>query len=185
MGHDEYNMPDASPDPTSDTPPKKRRFRLRYSLRSLLLFMLLFSAALALWRDWSPWHIEYFLKGHEGGINPAAFSPDGRRIVTASYGDDHMADDHTARVWDSQTGRELCVMKSHQKSVWSAAFSPDGRHIVTASDDKTARVWRRVRPEWWWGVFWLPQFWAVVLLAPAFIWSLWRDYKRLMLAPAG
>ena len=98
--HDECNMPDASPDPTSDTPAKKRRFRLRYSLRSLLLFMLLFSAALALWRDWSPWRIERVLRGHKRKIHSAAFSPDGRRIVTAS-------EDGTVRVWEGETGREL------------------------------------------------------------------------------
>ena len=52
---DENSMPDASPDPTSDTPPKKHPFRLRYSLRSLLIFMLLFSASLALRDGCSPW----------------------------------------------------------------------------------------------------------------------------------
>ena len=39
--HDECSMPDSSDDSPSDTPPKKRRFRLRYSRRSLLIFMLL------------------------------------------------------------------------------------------------------------------------------------------------
>ena len=102
-------MPDASPDSTSDTPPKKRRFRLRYSLRSLLLFMLLFSAALALWRDWNPWRVEHVLQGHTDQVSGAAFSPDGRHIVTSSR-------DGTARVWDSETGRELNVLKGHYSS---------------------------------------------------------------------
>ena len=173
--HDKNDMPDvSSADSSPSTPaPKKPRFRLRYSLRSLMLFMLLLSAALALWRDWAPWRTEHVLKGHSKAVRSAAFSPDGRRIVTA-------ARDATARVWDSETGRELCVLKGHDGSVDTATFSPDNRRIVTASVDKTARVWRRTRPEWWWGVIWLPQFWAVVLLAPAFIWSMRRDYKRLM-----
>jgi WD40 repeat protein len=62
------------------------------------------------------------------------FSPDGTRIVTASY-------DKTARVWNADgTGKPL-LLEGHQDVVYSAAFSPDGERIVTASWDKTARVW--------------------------------------------
>ncbi|NCR87645.1 MAG: hypothetical protein GPI90_25065, partial [Microcystis aeruginosa K13-05] len=64
----------------------------------------------------------------------AAFSPDGKRIVTASW-------DNTARVWDAETGREIASLNGHQKAVITAAFSPDGKRIVTASSDGTVRVW--------------------------------------------
>ncbi|NMC22060.1 MAG: hypothetical protein GYA33_16760, partial [Thermogutta sp.] len=68
------------------------------------------------------------------------FSPDGRRIVTAS-------EDKTAGVWDAQTGERLLVLKGnwlrwgHTDAVLSAAYSPDGRRIVTASRDGTVIVW--------------------------------------------
>jgi len=72
------------------------------------------------------------LSGHGALVREAAFSPDGRRVVTAS-------DDHTARVWDVTSGRELMQLK-HESQVWRAAFSPDGSRIVTASGDNVARI---------------------------------------------
>jgi WD40 repeat protein len=66
----------------------------------------------------------------------AAFSPDGKRIVTASW-------DNTARLWEADTGKPIGEpLTGHAGPVWSAAFSPDGKRIVTASWDKTARLWR-------------------------------------------
>jgi WD40 repeat protein/serine/threonine protein kinase len=74
------------------------------------------------------------LTGHAGWVVDAAFSPDGLRVVTASF-------DKTARVWDVATGREVVQLNGHEDRVWSAKFSPDGQRIVTASFDKTSRVW--------------------------------------------
>jgi TPR repeat protein len=67
-------------------------------------------------------------------VNSAAFSPDGKQIVTASQ-------DDTVRIWDTATGRQLLLLRGHTDWVTSAVFSPDGQQIVTASVDKTARVW--------------------------------------------
>jgi WD40 repeat protein/serine/threonine protein kinase/tetratricopeptide (TPR) repeat protein len=69
------------------------------------------------------------------------FSPDGKRVVTASS-------QNTARVWDTDTGQLLAESASHGDAVCSAQFSPDGRLIVTASRDNTARIWdpETVRP---------------------------------------
>ena len=74
------------------------------------------------------------IAGHTERIRSVAFSPDGKRIVTASY-------DRTARVWDAATGREILQLRGHTDRLRSASFSPDGRHIVTGSYDKTARIW--------------------------------------------
>jgi WD40 repeat protein len=67
-------------------------------------------------------------------VNSAAFSPDGKRIVTAS-------DDNTARLWDAGNGHLLATLTGHAGAVNSAVFSPDGGRIVTASADGTARLW--------------------------------------------
>ena len=67
-------------------------------------------------------------------MSSAAFSGDGKRVVTASR-------DNTARIWDAESGKEIAVLKGHTGSVSSAAFSGDGKRVVTASDDNTARIW--------------------------------------------
>jgi hypothetical protein len=78
------------------------------------------------------------LKGHLAWVMSAAFSPDGRRIVTASA-------DGTARVWDATTGRKLVVLDGHSDQVMSVSFSPDGQRIVTGSADQTAKLWDAAR----------------------------------------
>jgi WD40 repeat protein len=71
---------------------------------------------------------------HQGAVNSAQFSPDGRRVVTDCYG-------NTARVWDAASGKQVGEPMEHKGFVNSAQFSPDGQRVVTASSDTTARVW--------------------------------------------
>jgi roadblock/LC7 domain-containing protein len=55
-------------------------------------------------------------------------------VVTASA-------DHTARIWETVTGKSAGEPLQHESYVWQAAFSPDGKWVVTAGADSTARVW--------------------------------------------
>ncbi len=74
------------------------------------------------------------LIGHSGWIRACAFSPDGKRILTAG-------DDSTARLWEGESGKEIRRFEGHSGWIWACVFSPDGKRILTAGDDSTARLW--------------------------------------------
>lgn len=74
------------------------------------------------------------LTGHNEGVNFVAFSPDGKRIVSAS-------DDKTIRIWNAENGLALNTLEGHTGPVYSANFNPDGKRIASASKDSTIRIW--------------------------------------------
>jgi WD40 repeat protein len=78
---------------------------------------------------------------HDRPVCWAAFSPDGKRAVTAARELRPGQGPGEARVWDVATGRAVTPPLRHADGVWRAAFSPDGKRVATASWDKTARVW--------------------------------------------
>ena len=79
--------------------------------------------------------LEMTIHGHERIVLSVAFSPDGRRIASASR-------DRTIRVWDATTGEIVAgPFTGHTDRVTSVAFSPDGQCIASASQDHTIRVW--------------------------------------------
>ena len=71
---------------------------------------------------------------HNAAIQEAAFSPDGRYFATASH-------DHTTKVWDSRTGKQIGKTFVHTAPCNWACFSPDSRRIVTTDEDGVGKLW--------------------------------------------
>jgi WD40 repeat protein len=72
------------------------------------------------------------LAGLKGGVNSAAFSPDGRFVAVGSgyHRGDQPAEGHLS-VWEVVTGRLLYDRVESGMNLLSVAFSPDGRLIAT------------------------------------------------------
>ncbi len=79
--------------------------------------------------------IQMSLVEHDGRVFDVAISLDGKHIVTGS-------DDHTARVWDAATGREVSRVK-HDDAVFGVDFSPSGEWVASGGgwNDRSVRVW--------------------------------------------
>jgi WD40 repeat protein len=76
--------------------------------------------------------------GHQAAVADVAFSPDGRLVLSCSA---DPAGDHTLRLWEAATGRELRRFRGHESPVHGIAFSPDGRQALSGGRDGTVRIW--------------------------------------------
>ena len=83
---------------------------------------------------------------HGGLVRAVQFSPDGRKLLSAS-------EDGIARLWDPETGHPVSEPMRHGARVTNAEFSPDGSQVVTFSSDKAVRIWEITQaplpvPDW-------------------------------------
>lgn len=104
------------------------------------------------------------------------FSPDGNRLFARDKEWSGLY-----HIWDARTGRLL----ANVTRVLILDFFDENNFLATRtslspSDEwvKDAVFYRRIRPEWWWGVFYLPHFWVIAALAVALAASAWRDLRR-------
>ncbi len=75
------------------------------------------------------------LKGHDSVVDDVVFSPDGKRLLTASA-------DGTSKVWEVATGMELLTLYSkYLGHVFAGDFSPDGSLVVTVDWSGYGAVW--------------------------------------------
>ena len=76
------------------------------------------------------------LEGHERLVRSAAFSPDGKTLVS---GGGWM--DDTIRVWDVETGAPIKTLNIRMNSDYVVTFSPDGKTLVSGDRNGKIRFW--------------------------------------------
>jgi len=71
------------------------------------------------------------IEGHKGEIKDFDFSPDGKKLVSASA-------DNTLKIWETEKYQEIKSFELHCDKVLSCSFSRDGEMVISlASDDIT------------------------------------------------
>ena len=82
------------------------------------------------------------LSGNKESVTAARFSPDGKRIVTATY-------DGNAKLWDAESGKWLSDLKGRtsENNYVYFQFSHDGKKVITTSLDGN-NIWSTNTGEW-------------------------------------
>jgi serine/threonine-protein kinase len=69
----------------------------------------------------------------KAGSEVMVFTPDGRKLVTAT--------DKSVRVWDAFSGKQIRKLDGHTAGVRGLSLLPGGRRVLSSSHDKTVRLW--------------------------------------------
>jgi WD40 repeat protein len=108
------------------------------------------SSAIKLWDARTGKELDVRLHGFE--VETLAFSPDGKRLVSACL--EEVRPGHPIprasiiKVWEAASGKELLNLKSHEQRIQCLAISPDGKKLASGSfkassdvDRPNVKVW--------------------------------------------
>jgi WD40 repeat protein len=78
--------------------------------------------------------LEQTIENHADWVFGAAFSPDGKFLLTCSR-------DKTAKVWDVTAKESILTFPDHQNPVYGVAVKADGKVGISAGEDNQVRFW--------------------------------------------
>jgi WD40 repeat protein len=90
--------------------------------------------------DTASWREVATLRGFFWRFRSMAFSPDGKRLVTASSGG------QAVQLWDTESWQDVLTIEGQGASHNSTAVSPDGNTIGTLDATGVLQIWRA--PSW-------------------------------------
>lgn len=170
-----------------DAPPliAQRRWlpRVRFSLRTLVLGALLAASGFGLWWRWEPWILDERMSREILNEPPKWvleredhwLAPDKIRGVSCI----------DSTIIDVKNGNAplFCFFEKERITTGiPRGFIDDDTFVFDAStlDEKPILypTYHRRRPEYWWGVAWLPEFWLTLVFGAALVWSVWRELRR-------
>jgi WD40 repeat protein len=74
------------------------------------------------------------LSGHLNEVTSCCFSPDDKKIVSASQ-------DGTVKIWNSINGDEITTLKGNIGGITVCAISSTGKYIICGSDNSLLKIW--------------------------------------------
>lgn len=104
----------------------------RFSLLTLLLFVLLFGSAMGLWWRWDAWVVEHTMVGSRGRPFFVDFGSDGRRLTIVTF--------YSVLVWDLETGLPRGIVAADFNLARNTALALNRGLAATVHWDQTVRV---------------------------------------------
>jgi WD40 repeat protein len=74
------------------------------------------------------------LRGHTDTLFQVDWSPDGRRVASASA-------NRIVKIWDLTKPQDYVALRGHSGAVISVAWSPNGRWLASGSADRSIKIW--------------------------------------------